>query len=166
MEAYLEQCSFPFEATMPIGFLVRDFMATPVTSLLHTASLFDAAVMVRRTGYRHFPIVDGERLVGLITERDISRLAPSLLEKITQEEYNAVLQNTPLELVMTRDPLTTTPNASVLDAVATLHHKKVGCLPVVEGERLTGIITVTDMLGLLFRLLGGKVVSQFELEGA
>ena len=151
---------------MPVGFLVRDFMATTVTSLPHTASLFDAAMMLRRTGYRHFPIVDGERLVGIITDRDVSRLAPSLLEKITQEEYNAILQNTPLELIMTQNPLTTTPDTPILDAVAVLHHKKVGCLPVVEGERLTGIITVTDMLGLLHRLLGGNVPSEFELEGA
>ncbi len=149
---------------MPVGFLVRDFMTGPVTSMSHTASLFEAAVMLKRTGYRHLPIVEGERLVGIITDRDVSRLAPSLLEKITQEEYNAILQNTPLELVMTRDPVTTTPGTPVLDAVAILHHRKFGCLPVVEGERLAGIITVTDMLGLLYRFLGGKVVSEFELE--
>lgn len=149
---------------MSVGFLVRDFMTSPVTSMPHRTSLFEAAVMLKRTGYRHLPIVDGERLVGIITDRDVSRLAPSLLEKITQAEYNAILQNTPLESVMTRDPITTTPDSPVLEAVTILHHKKFGCLPVVEGDRLMGIITVTDMLGLLYRLLGGKAVSEFELE--
>jgi acetoin utilization protein AcuB len=151
---------------MPVGFLVRDFMASPATTLPYGASLFEAAVLLRRTGFRHLPVVDGERLVGIITDRDISRLAPSVLEAITQEEYNAILQNTVLEMAMTRDPIAVPPDTPVVDAVAILHHKKLGCLPVVEGERLVGIITVTDMLGLLHQLLGGKVVSEFELEGA
>lgn len=155
-----------FEAAVPVGFLVRDFMTSPATSLPYAASLFEAAVLLRRTGFRHLPVVDGERLVGVVTDRDISRLAPSVLEAITQEEYNAILENTVLEMAMTRNPITAAPDTPVVDAVAILHHKKLGCLPVVEGERLVGIITVTDMLGLLHRLLGGKVVSEFELEGA
>jgi acetoin utilization protein AcuB len=151
---------------MPEEFFVRDYMTSPATALQQTNSLLDAALLLRRTGFRHLPIVDGERLVGIITDRDVSRLSPSLLGKVSQKEYNAIFQNTPLEKVMTRNPIAVTPDMQVLEAVTILHNRKLGCLPVVENDRLAGIITITDMLGLLFRLLGGKAATGFGLEGA
>ncbi len=134
-------------------YLVRDFMTASVTTVPHTARLLEAALTLRRTSFRHLPIVDGERLVGIITDRDINRFAPSLLTKITQEEYNAIFENTPLDRVMTKDPTTVTPETPVLDAVEILHSKKLGCVPVVENDMLVGILTVTDMLRLLYNLL-------------
>ncbi len=135
------------------AYLVRDFMTSPAKSISHDARLLDAALALRNTGFRHLPIVDGERLVGIITDRDIHRFSPSLLSKISPEEYNAVFENTPLERVMTRNPLTVTPATPLRDAAAILHEKRLGCLPVVEDGQLVGIITVTDMLGVLLRFL-------------
>ena len=137
-------------------YLVRDYMTSPVTTVSHEARLLDAALTLRRTGFRHLAIVDGERLVGVITDRDISRFAPSLLTNISQEEYNAIFENTPLARVMTRNPLSVNPATPMRDAVKTLHNRKLGCLPVVEGERLVGIITVSDMLAFLYRLMTGE----------
>ncbi len=150
---------------IPEKFLVRDYMTQEVSTLPKTASLLEAALLLRKTFFRHLPVVDGDKLVGILTDRDISRLAPSMLEKITPDEYNSILESTTLERVMTRDPLTVFPDTPLVEAVALLHHKKLGCLPVVEKGKLVGIITVTDMLGLLHRFLGGRVVSEFELEG-
>ena len=141
---------------MPEEFFVRDFMTAPVTTVAHDARLLDAALTLRRTGFRHLAIVDGERLVGIITDRDISRFAPSLLTNISQEEYNAIFENTPLARVMTRDPLTVTPALPMKEAVLTLYNRKLGCLPVVEGEKLVGIITTTDMLAFLYRMMTGE----------
>ena len=134
-------------------YLVRDFMTAPAKSISRDARLLDAALMLRSTGFRHLPIVDGDRLVGIITDRDIHRFSPSLLSKITPEEYNAVFENTPLERVMTRNPLTVTPTTPLRDAAAILQEKKLGCLLVVEEGRLVGILTVTDLLGVLLRFL-------------
>ncbi len=134
-------------------YLVRNFMTAPAKSIARDARLLDAALALRSTGFRHLPIVEGERLVGIITDRDINRFAPSLLIKISPEEYNAIFENTPLERVMTRDPLTVTPDTPLREAAAILQEKKLGCLPVVENERLVGIVTVTDMLGVLLRFL-------------
>ncbi len=134
-------------------YLVRDIMAAPATSISLDAHLLDAAITLRRSGIRHLPIVDGERVVGIITERDILRWAPSLLSNITQDEYNAIFENTPLERVMTRDPVTVSPEMPLREAVVILYEKKYGCLPVVEKGRLVGIVTVIDMLDLLHRFL-------------
>jgi acetoin utilization protein AcuB len=136
-------------------FRVRDVMTAPATSIEKSARLLDAALTMRRSGFRHLPIVEGDRLVGIITERDVHRCAPSLLSNISQEEYNAIFEETPLERVMTRSPICVAPETPAREAVALLHNRKLGCLPVVEGERLVGIVTVTDMLKLLHRMLPG-----------
>jgi acetoin utilization protein AcuB len=141
-------------------YLVRDYMSSPVTTVPHDARLLDAAITLRRTGFRHLAIVDGEKLVGIITDRDISRFAPSLLTNISQEEYNAIFENTPLARVMTRDPLTVTPTTPVKDAVKLLHNRKLGCLPVVENGKLVGILTTSDMLSFLYRMLTGEAPPQ------
>lgn len=134
-------------------YLVCHFMTAPAKSLPQDASLLDAVLTLRSTGFRHLPIVEGDRVVGLITDRDIHRVAPSLLSKVTQEEYNAVFENTPLERVMTRNPVTVTSATPLREAAAILHAKKVGCLPVVDNGRLVGILTVNDMLGALLGFL-------------
>ncbi len=138
---------------MPQPYLVRDFMSAMVTTVPSTARLLEAALTLRRTSFRHLPIVEGDKLVGIITDRDIQRFAPSLLSKISQEEYNAIFENTPLAKVMTRNPLTVEPSTPVQDAVEMLHGRKLGCLPVVENGALVGILTITDMLRLLYNLL-------------
>ncbi len=132
---------------------VRDIMASSLTTLPRESSLLDAAITMRRSSVRHLPVVDGERLVGIITERDVQRCAPSLLSPITQEEYNATFENTPIERVMFRSPVTVTPDTTVRDAVMLMLDRKVGCLPVVEGERLVGILTRSDLLNLLMSSL-------------
>ena len=133
--------------------LVRDIMMTTLTTLPRESSLLDAAITMRRTSLRHLPILDAERRAGIITERDVQRCAPSLLGDITQDEYNAIFENTPIERVMFRNPVTIAPDASIRDAVALMLDRKVGCLPVVEGERLVGILTRSDLLNLVLNLL-------------
>jgi acetoin utilization protein AcuB len=132
---------------------VRDIMASSLTTLPRESSLLDAAITMRRSSVRHLPVVDGERLVGIITERDVQRCAPSLLSPITQEEYNATFENTPIERVMLRTPITVGPDTTVRDAVLMMIDRKVGCLPVVDGERLVGILTRSDLLNLLMGFL-------------
>ncbi len=146
-------------------YLVRDFMTAPVTSISHDARLLEAALTLRRTGFRHLPVVEGERLVGIISDRDVQRLTPSLLSKITAEEYNAVFENTTLERVMTRDPLTVTPTTPLREAAAILQGSKLGCLPVVEDGRLVGIVTRADLLGVLVRLLASVTPHKSPVEG-
>jgi len=140
---------------MPDKHFVRDFMSSPVTSVPHNAHLIDAVLTLRRTGYRHLTITDGERLVGIITDRDVYRFAPSILSDMTPEEYNAIFENTPIDRVMTRNPQTVSPATPVREAIKHMYNQKLGCLPVVEGEKLVGIVTTTDMLNLLHQLITG-----------
>ena len=137
--------------------LVRDYMTRKVSSLREDARLLDAALMIRHSGKRHVPVLSAEgKVVGIISDRDVARLAPSMLARMSQEEYNEIFEKTPLVQGMTKNPITISPDAPIDDAVSILHSKKIGAILVVEGEELVGILTVSDMLGLLHELLNQK----------
>lgn len=137
---------------------VRDYMTANVNYLRDDARLLDAALLIRRTGNRHVPVVDAEmRVVGIISDRDVSRLAPSRLGHITPDEYNNIFEATAIAQVMTRDPITVAPDTPVAEAVGILYTRRIGALPVVgDDHRLAGILSVSDMLGLLNEILSER----------
>ncbi len=134
--------------------IVRNYMTSTVSTLRDDARLLDAALLIRRTGKRHVPVLDQQdRVVGIVTDRDVSRVAPSMLAHITPEQYNEVFEITPIARAMTPDPIVISPEAEMREAVSILYSKKIGALPVVEGGKLVGILSVSDALGLLNELL-------------
>src|SRR3954466_12161187 len=135
---------------------VRDYMTRNVTTLPDDAKLLDAALMIRRTGKRHVPIVskDGGKVVGIISDRDILRLTPSVLSaEMSEEEYNRVFEDTPITKAMTKDPFSLSPDAPIAEAVGMLYSKKIGAVLAIHDGDLIGIVTITDMLSLLSELL-------------
>lgn len=133
--------------------LVRDFMTTEVTTLQETDTLLDATMIFVRSTLRHLPVLRDKTLVGVVTERDVKQFAPSVLSGISPDEYNQLMESTPISRVMTRDAATVTPDQSMYEAVKILTTRRIGCLPVVENGELKGILTTTDMLKLLSRML-------------
>jgi len=136
--------------------LVRDYMTSTMTTLSDEKRLLEAALLIRRTGKRHVPIVSAKdgKLVGIISDRDVSRLAPSILANHTEQEYNAIFEETTISDVMTKNPLTVSPEAPIAEAVNMMYSMKIGCVLAAEDGMLKGILTVSDMLGLLTELLG------------
>lgn len=147
--------------------IVRDYMTRNVTTLSDDARLLDAALLIRRTGKRHVPIVSAAtgKVVGIISDRDVSRLAPSILSEQSEEEYNRIFEATPITRAMTPNPITVKPDAPVLDAVQIFYQKKVSGLCVMQGDELQGIITLTDMLALMIELLGGSAARPMTASG-
>jgi acetoin utilization protein AcuB len=141
--------------------LVKDFMSGDVVSLQETDTLLDAAMVFVRSSFRHLPVLREKKVVGVITERDVKQFAPSLLSRTTAEEYNQIMETTPISRVMTKNPMTLRPDQPIFEAAQALHSKRVGCMPVVENDELVGIVTTTDLLGLLIRIMEEK-----GLEGA
>lgn len=129
-------------------------MTRELTTLPHDATLLDAVLLMRSSGFRHVPVVNGNKLVGLLSDRDVQRASPSIFGKMTPEEYNRIFETTPLVKVMAKEPVTVTPATPVTEVVKMMYERKFGSVPVVEGEKLVGIVTTTDLLGLLSKLLG------------
>ncbi|MCU0241080.1 MAG: CBS domain-containing protein [Vicinamibacteria bacterium] len=134
--------------------LVKDYMTTKPVTLLPQAPLREAVelVMVRRI--RHIPIIaeDG-KLVGIVTDRDVKRSLPSPLSMTASYEYETILESTPIEKIMTRDPSVIDPDDTMINAVQTLLDRKIGGLPVVKDGLLIGMLTERDMLKHYLKLL-------------
>lgn len=136
-------------------FRVRDYMTSTVTSLTVDARLLDAALLIRRTGKRHVPVVSADgKVLGIISDRDVSRLAPSVLSPVAADDYNKIFEGTPVTLAMTKDPVTIHPDAPIQQAVHIMTSRKFSSVLVTEPDgKLVGILTVTDLLALLDQLL-------------
>jgi acetoin utilization protein AcuB len=118
--------------------------------------LLDAALALRSNSIRHLPVVENGNLVGMLSDRDIQRSAPSRLIPITEEGYNAVFERNSVNRVMTRDPVVISPDAVLADAIVLMQQTRCGSLPVVENGELVGILTRGDLLDALHRILTGK----------
>lgn len=125
---------------------VKDIM-TDVVEALRVGDSLDLADRIMRVGrIRHLPVVDGdEHLVGLVTHRTILAAWVSHGGPDT-EDRSAVARDIPIEMVMVKDVLTTTPEVPAYQAARVLEKHKYGCLPVVSGGKLVGIITEADFL--------------------
>lgn len=115
-------------------------------------TLATAVQVMRRHRIRRLPIVMGDALVGLLAEGDLKRAEPSTLSE-SQEEFDAVMENTQLSRIMIRAPLTATEETPLLEAVSTLQTTKFGALPVIRDGKLVGIVTDNDLLRALRELL-------------
>jgi acetoin utilization protein AcuB len=132
---------------------VENVMTREVVTLEPENSLRDAVNEVQRNRIRHIPIVEGKRLVGMVTDRDIKRATPSVHGGATQDDFNRTLDELKLSQVMTRDPLYVRPSTSLKDALALLIDRRYGALPVVDGDELVGIISDIDLLRILHSML-------------
>jgi len=136
---------------------VRDYMTKNPLTLREDDLLRQAVevVMVRRI--RHIPVLDSRGgLVGIVTDRDVQSTLPSPLSAAAPEEYEALLETTPLERIMTRGVITVDPDDLVAEAVETLLASRIDGLPVLESGRLAGIFTVRDALRAYLELLRGS----------
>jgi acetoin utilization protein AcuB len=125
---------------------VGDYMSRNPVTMQPTESLLDAAVLMRSSGFRHVPIVSEGKLVGMLSDRDIARLTPSMLLPHSASEHNQVMEQTVIGKVMTRNLATTTPETPLLAASEMFVTGKLGSMAVLEDGALVGIITVRDML--------------------
>lgn len=132
---------------------VGDLMTRSPDTVAPEASLHDALTLMNKDGCRHLPVLEADRLVGIITERDI-RLAvnsPVLWDEraIPRSE---VLHALKVDVCMTPDPTTVSPDTSAFEAASVLRLNQFGALPVVQDDELVGIISVSDFLDYVISL--------------
>jgi CBS domain-containing membrane protein len=129
--------------------------ATAVTDLMtrkvHTVEPGDdvGAVwrLMRDLAVRHVPVVDGEGdLVGLVTHRDLLRAALIEREEVPPILQEAVRERTLVREMMSRNIETVEPDTDLADAARLLLETKFGCLPVLEGRKLVGLLTESDFV--------------------
>jgi len=112
------------------GMQVRDFMTPDVVSVEIPGNRDDVLKILKRTGISGVPVLKEGKLVGIITRKDMLRKS----------------DETQLGLLMTRNPVTIEPDATLAEAASLILEKKVRRLPVVEGKTLVGILSVADLV--------------------
>lgn len=133
--------------------LVRDLMRPEPVTLAVTDRLDIAGDLMRLGRIRHLPVVDGERVVGIVSERDLLRAAVSSLLQLSGSAERDWLRTISVASVMSPHVFTVAPSTPLQAAVAIMVDKRIGCLPVVEDGRLVGILSETDCLRRLRTLL-------------
>lgn len=138
---------------------VADWMSTPPITVAPTATLSAAQWLMEWRKIRRLPVVDNGNLVGMLTASELRAVQP-LEATLNHYEWRALLDRVTVAECMTTHPITIAPDASVIDAARLMLNCKVDALPVVEQDRLVGIITESD----LFRLLITQHVPESELQ--
>jgi len=118
-------------------------MSRNLVTVTSTTSIQGAIQLMKTHSIRHLPVVDDGRFVGFVTESDLRGvIIPSMIEDISIND------------VMITNPITVAPEDTVEKAAILLHRHKIGGLPVVDEDRLLGIITVADVLESFIQFMG------------
>jgi acetoin utilization protein AcuB len=128
---------------------VKEIMTGNVTTIRSTASCQEAVALMFREKIRHLPVVDeAGRLVGIVTDRDLRHrlFEPSVFPTIGSVPVETLLGGVPVSEVMSRPVVTARVDDALEDAARLMLEDKVGSLPVLDGARVAGIITETDLL--------------------
>jgi acetoin utilization protein AcuB len=135
--------------------LVRSKMTPDVITATPETSLADALKLTRGNRIRHLPVVKNHRLAGLVSDRDLRLAMPPVWASDTDHaELRDALHTRTVGSVMVKDIITTTADTPIEEAARQLYEHRIGCLPVLEGDDLIGIITETDVLRAFVELFG------------
>ncbi|MEW6034731.1 MAG: CBS and ACT domain-containing protein [Chloroflexota bacterium] len=134
---------------------IRDVMTTNVVTISSDTSLADARRIMDAHHIRRIPVVDKRKLVGVVNKEALDRAGPSQLTTFSVHELSYLMSKITVKQVMTKDPVTISPDATVEEGVALAQSHKVGALLVVEDGCLIGIATTNDFFyKLLNPILG------------
>ena len=134
--------------------LVGDIISNNVITLTVDDDVKKAFEVMKANNIRHIPVLDGQELVGIVTNTDLRQvLIPSRSEG-SENVYYFTSKFSTVEEIMTKTPIIISPQADVEEAAALLQHYKIGGLPVVQDNELVGMITETDILGVFVEIMG------------
>lgn len=133
---------------------VKDFMTRKVVYVSPDTTVAHTADMMRKQGLRRLPVIENDRLVGVVTERTMAEASPSKVTSLSIYEMNYLLNKTKIRDIMARDVVTVSPYASLEDAVYAMMKNQVGILPVVEAGQVFGVITEKDVFKAFLEVSG------------
>lgn len=133
---------------------VKDFMTRKVVYISPDTTVAHAADIMREQGLHRLPVIENDKLVGLVTEGTIAEASPSKATSLSIYEMNYLLNKTKIKDVMIRKVITVSQYASLEDAIYLMLKNKVGILPVVDNEQVYGVITDRDIFKAFLEVSG------------
>ena len=125
---------------------IRNLMTKEVITLNPSNTLYTAEKRLKKNHIRHIPVIENEKLIGLISLSDLKRV--SFIDAYRKEgtEDTPVYNLLSIKDMMIKNPITVSPESTILEVSKLLASKEFHSLPVVEDEKLVGIVTTTDLL--------------------
>lgn len=133
---------------------VKDFMTRKVVYISPDTTIAHAADIMRDQKLHRLPVIENDKLVGLVTEGTIAEASPSKATSLSIYEMNYLLNKTKVRDVMIHDVVTISQYASLEDATYLMLKNKIGILPVVDNEQVYGIITDRDIFKAFLEVSG------------
>jgi acetoin utilization protein AcuB len=135
---------------------VRDYMTHDPLTIPPETTHPDAVTLMRKHRIRRLPVISKGQLVGIVSEQDLLSNQPSPATSLSVYEIIELLAKLRIQDIMVKPVMTVEGDCPMEEAACIMVSKKIGCLPVMDGDRLVGIITETDIFRALVEVLGGK----------
>jgi acetoin utilization protein AcuB len=134
--------------------LVEKRMKRDPVTVAPQDSFRHAMTLIRQKGIRHLPVVEGDRLVGIVTDRDIRQASPSPATSLEIHELHYLLEKVKIREIMTKKVHSVAPDTPIEEAARLMLQHRIGGLPVLRAGGLVGIITETDILAAFVDVMG------------
>ncbi len=135
---------------------VRNWMRENPITITPDTLVLDAKKIMKENGFRRLPVLDGRKLVGIVTLNNLREAQPSAATSLSIHELNYLLAKMTVAEIMTREVITCSPDMTLEKAAIIGTRHRVGALPVMDEGRLVGIITESDIYRAFLKMLGAK----------
>ncbi|RRC98034.1 CBS and ACT domain-containing protein [Amphritea balenae] len=134
---------------------IETIMTSDVLMVEENTKMTHLAGLMQAKRIRHIPVTDADgRLRGVLSHRDVQKASPSDITTLSAGEVNYLLSKLTAKDIMHRNVVSCSPKTLVEDAACLIREHTIGCLPVVENDKLVGIITSVDLLDFFLNITG------------
>lgn len=135
---------------------VKTFMTQQPITVSPDYNFPQAMSVIRKRKIRHLPVLDKDKLIGIVVESDLLSNQPSPATTLSLYEIYSLLETLRIRQIMSRPVIAVEGDCPLEEAARIMVENKISCLPVMDGVKLVGIITETDVFKVLVEVLGGK----------
>jgi len=136
--------------------LVGERMTHPIIYASPDTPVTEALGLMKREHIRRLPVVQGGKLIGIVSDKDLLNASPSPATSLSIWEINYLLSKITVKDVMTTNVIIVTEDTPLEEAARLMADNKIGGVPVMRGEKVVGIITETDLFKIFLELLGAR----------
>lgn len=133
---------------------LKDWMSSPVTTVNGNEFIPKVIEIMKENDIRHVPVMDGDKLVGIISDRDINDYLPSKSTTLDVFEIHYLIGKVKASKIMKKNVITAAPYTPIENAAKLLYDNKISCLPIIDDGLLVGIVTDMDVYKALISITG------------
>lgn len=133
---------------------VQQFMTSRVITVSPSDNILNAMNIMKTKGINRLPVMSGGKLVGIVTDGDLRAASPSPVTSLSKFEMNELLSKVSIKDVAVKKVIVCRPDTLIEDAALLMREHKIGALPVMEGEKMVGIITQNNIMDAFLDIMG------------